>query len=338
MDPLSVSILLCDILHLGIPSSRSHFIFVLARQLYRKIIKETCTAIWHCLNREYLQPPQSSNQWKRIADDFEELWGFPHCLGAGDGKHVVIDCPKKSGSTYFNYKGTFSILLLAYCDAKYQFTLVDIGQYGSQNDSGTYNDSSISVALENNTLNMPSAENLEGCNLQPLPYVFVVDEGLPLKYFQMRPWPGRNLSENYAIFNYRLSRARRVIENCFGILAARWRIFRRPIRAAVSLVEKIVQATVCLHNYLRLTDNAMYCPVGFVDSEDSSGEIREGEWRTIVAADQGAFQHIETPRGRPQNDATLVRESLTSYFLTDQGSLPWQWQHARSTGPGLATA
>ena len=164
---------------------------------------------------------------------------------------------------------------------------------------------------------MPSAENLEGCNLQPLPYVFVVDEGLSLKYFQMHPWPGRNLSEDHAIFNYRLSRARRVIENCFGILTARWRIFRQPIRAAVSLVQKVVQATVCLHNYSRLTDNVMYCPVGFVDSEDSSGEIREGEWRTIVAADQGAFQHIETPKGRPQNDANLVRESLTSYFLTE---------------------
>ena len=41
----------------------------------------------------------------------------------------------------------------------------------------------------------------------------------------------------------------------------------------------------------------MYCPVGFVDSEDSSAVIREGEWRTVVAADQGAFQRIETPRG-----------------------------------------
>lgn len=272
------------------------FHFRIGKATVSKITKKTCTAIWHCLNCKYLQPSQSSNQWKGIADDFEELWGFPQCLAAGDGKHVVIDCPKKSASTYFNYKGTFSILLLAYCDAKYQFTLVDIGQYGSQNNSGTYNDSSISAVLENNTLNMPSAENLKGYNLQPFAYVFVVDEGLPLKYLQMGPWPGGNLSENYAIFNYCLSRARRVVENCFGILTARWRIFCRPIRAAVSLVHKIVQATVCLHSYLRLTDNAMHCPVGFVDSEDSSGEIREGEWRTIVAADQGAFQHIETCR------------------------------------------
>ena len=87
--------------------------FRIGKATVSKIIKETCTAIWRCLNHEYLQPPQSSNRWKRIADDFEELWGFPHCLGAGDGKHVVIDCPKRSGSTYFNYKRTFGILLLA---------------------------------------------------------------------------------------------------------------------------------------------------------------------------------------------------------------------------------
>ena len=91
----------------------------------------------------------------------------------------------------------------------------------------------------------------------------------------MRPWPGRNLSEDHAIFNYRLSRARRIIENCFGILAARWRIFRRPIRANISLVQNIIEAAVGLHNYLRLTDNAMYSPQGFVDCEDSTGRLRQ---------------------------------------------------------------
>ena len=309
------------------------FHFRVGKATVSKIIAETCNAIWLCLKEDYLKPPRTREQWKRIATEFEQLWGFPHCLGAGDGKHVVIDCPKKGGSTYFNYKGTFSILLLAYCDARYQFTSVDIGQFGSQNDSGTYNDSLISSALENNTLNLPPAEDLDGCTLKPLPYVFVVDEGLPLTSFQMRPWPGRNLSEDHAIFNYRLSRARRIIENCFGILAARWRVFRRPIRASVYLVQKIIEAAVCLHNYLRLTDNAMYCPQGFVDCEDSSGRLQQGEWRNIVAGDVGAFRTMETPRGRPQIDAALTRQALTSYFLTDQGSLPWQWQHVRSTGP-----
>jgi len=89
----------------------------------------------------------------------------------------------------------------------------------------------------------------------------------------MKPYPGKQLDETQRIFNYRLSRARRTIENAFGILSAKWRIFRKPLRANVDLAEKIVKATVCLHNYLRLTENANYIPSGFVDCEDGNGNI-----------------------------------------------------------------
>ncbi len=73
----------------------------------------------------------------------------------------------------------------------------------------------------------------------------------------MRPYPGLNkgtLDESQSVFNYRLSRARRVIENTFGILVARWRIYRRFIRASVENVETYVLATLALHYYLRQTD------------------------------------------------------------------------------------
>ena len=75
----------------------------------------------------------------------------------------------------------------------------------------------------------------------------------------MRPYPGHTRSkmdEKKFIFNYRLSRARRVIENTFGILVARWRIFRSPIKAKTENVEHYLLAAICLHNYLRETDNA----------------------------------------------------------------------------------
>ena len=154
-----------------------------------------------------------------------------------------------------------------------------------------------------------------------LPYVTVVDEGLPLKLYQMLPYPGKNLTENRAIFNYRLSQVRRIIENIFGILAARWRIFHRPIRANVTTVEKIVLGCVCLHNYLRLTANACYSPNGFLGSEDSNGVTKAGDWQKIVANGEGAFQYFQGQRRRYSDQTSAVREAFMQYFLTLEGQV-----------------
>ena len=126
------------------------FNFRIGKSTVSGIIRETCDAIWNVLHGVYLKTPSTPREWKKISQDFNDLWNFPHCLGAGDGKHVVIECPKKSGSNYFNYKGTFSIVLLAYGDANYCFTAVDVGQYGKSNDSGAFANSKISKAFETN--------------------------------------------------------------------------------------------------------------------------------------------------------------------------------------------
>ena len=60
----------------------------------------------------------------KISEDFLNFWQFPHCVGAVDGKHVAIECPRNSGTQFHNYKGFFSLVLLAICDAKYCFTLM----------------------------------------------------------------------------------------------------------------------------------------------------------------------------------------------------------------------
>ena len=75
--------------------------------------------------------PTTEDEWKAVANSFAEKWGFPHCLGAIDGKHIVIRKPAGSGSYYYNYKKSFSIVLMALVNADCEFLMVDVGANGS---------------------------------------------------------------------------------------------------------------------------------------------------------------------------------------------------------------
>ena len=74
------------------------------------IIPNVCQALWESLVAEYLPIPDE-NSWRDIANSFEKNWNFPNCIGALDGKHIVIQAPHNSGSLYYNYKHTFLISL-----------------------------------------------------------------------------------------------------------------------------------------------------------------------------------------------------------------------------------
>ena len=211
------------------------------------IISETSKAIYECLKEEYLKAPSKKEEWLSISKDFEDIWNLPHCLGAMDGRHVRLQCPKLSGSNYYNYKGFYSIVLLAIYDAKYCFILHDTDQFGSNNDSGVLANSGIVEIVKENKLDIASPSAYKSCAYNPLPYFFVGDEIFPLKRWLMRPFPGK-LTELQRSFDYRLSRKRRTIENAFGILAARWRIFHTPMRANIENAENYTLACLALHN------------------------------------------------------------------------------------------
>ena len=98
----------------------------------------------------------------------------------------------------------------------------------------------------------------------------------------MKPYSQTGLTREKRVFNYRLSRARRIVENAFGILSNRFRVFMTPIALAPEKVEAIVMACCSLHNFLRESSASrlVYMPQRSIDTEDSiTHDINLGEWR-----------------------------------------------------------
>ena len=107
---------------------------------------------------------------------------MPHVIGCLDGgKHIRVECPKLSGTLYYNYKGFSSIVLTALCDPNYCFTLFYLGQYGSNNDSGILANSAMGKIFEEDQLNVPPDCKLSEDDEHSLPYFLLGDEIFPLK-------------------------------------------------------------------------------------------------------------------------------------------------------------
>ena len=167
-----------------------------------QIVGPRIPKIGETLKSEFVKFSANEKEWRGIAKRFESRWNFPRCLGAIDGKHVILQAPSHAGSSYYNYKGTHSIVLMAVVDANYRFIYVNIGNYGRQSDGGIFSHSTFGASLERDTLNLPlPAELLIDGKSKMLPYVFVGDEAFPLKKNLLRPFPDRNLPNDEALFN-----------------------------------------------------------------------------------------------------------------------------------------
>lgn len=150
----------------------------------------------------------------------------------------------------------------------------------------------------------------------------------------LKPFARLDANVKRKIFNYRLSRARRVIENCFGIAAARFKIFRRPIIAQVETVNLITKAVVALHNFLMITQDkygeCSYCPPGFIDQDNSDG-VRSGDWRKEVQGYTGLAPMGLAMSNNYTRTAKDVREDFMDYFNSPDGAVSWQYDYVNRT-------
>ena len=158
-----------------------------------------------------------------VAKEFEEKWQFSNCAGAINGKHVPLINSFNSGSTYFNYKSFFSIVLLALVDADYKFLYVNVGCQGRISDGGVFKNLELYHLLVNGELNLPESRQLpdlsslndsflvDSIRESEVPYIVVADDAFPLTTYCMKPYSSQELSDSKQIFGYRLSRARRTL-------------------------------------------------------------------------------------------------------------------------------
>lgn len=139
-----------------------------------------------------------------MAEEYENLWNFPHCVGALDGKHIELQAPFKNGSEYC--KGTCSIILLGAVNATNSFLFASVGCQHRTPDGEVMVDQHLAKKLYDGTLNLPPPVALSGQE-NPTPYVFVCNDAFPLKENMMKPFPGTHVKGSLkGTYNYRLSK------------------------------------------------------------------------------------------------------------------------------------
>lgn len=253
------------------------FQFRISKSAISYIVNEVChAAIEESLASSYLKFPSTHEEWVNIASQFQQRWNFPNCIGAIDGKHIVIQPPANAGSYYYNYKHTNSIVLMAVAGPDYECIYADVGTNGRISDGGVWNKCSLSQGTEDGSVSFPPTKCFP-YGVTKIPYVFVGDDAFALKKNMTKPYAQNGLTVEKRVYNYRHSRARRTSENLFGIIANRWRVFRTVLQLAPSFIESLVITALVLHNFLRKSSSRnVYCPQGLLDTKPMSGEVTNG--------------------------------------------------------------
>ena len=140
---------------------------------------------------------------------------MPHAIEALDGKHEALKKPAHSGSLYHNCKGFFSIPLLALMDADYKFLWIELGGVGHMPDAQFFNDSELFECLKEKRIEVPSPCPLVYGDQQqiiPIPYFILRDDAFALRPYMMKPYARKTMPKQELIYNYRISRGKRVLK------------------------------------------------------------------------------------------------------------------------------
>ena len=182
------------------------------------IVNEVCQAIVKVLLERYVKFPAASNEIEDTVNEFETKCGFPQCIGAVDGTHLPTFAYI---STTEMCQGLLQSKGFSFCHhASCCFTNIYIGWPGSIHDARVFKNSNLYRKGQNGSLDPTTGKIINGVKV---PLVVLGDPVYPLLPWLMKPYTANGrLTPAAKTFNYRLSRARIVVENAFGRLRSRW--------------------------------------------------------------------------------------------------------------------
>ena len=269
-------------------------LFGIARSTVCEIVHETVEAIVNKLLGQYIKFPTGEAQ-REVIRGFERKWNFPQCVGAIDGSHIPVQAPLLNHTDYYNRKGWYSVLVQAIVDHRYLFLNINVGWPGSVHDARVFANSAIYAQVKAKQILQGDVRKICG---QDVPPFLIGDSAYPLLPWLLKPFQEHeSLTVEQKHFNYRLSRARIVVENAFGRLKARWRRLLKQNEMEIRNVPNVVTACCILHNMCEIHN-----------------EVFDNDWLQEAASISQLSQPVPSPL--QLEDPQEMRDVLVRYLST----------------------
>ncbi len=224
---------------------------------------------------------------------------------------------------------------MAVCDPKYKILYVDAGASGRRGDGNVYQSSAFGKKLQRGQLHIPPACPLDGIE-GDLPFYIAGDGAFERSLHLLNPFKGNHLNPPERLFNYRLSRGRRCIEDTFGIMFRRHGVFQKPIQASKTTARYAVLACCALHNFHLNDEDSVppkrrrMMPNLYFDYMRDDGSLISGRWKNEnPVKESSVLKRLEKEVMEKNKDGEEMvgedmREAFVDYFIDND--LPWQWE------------
>jgi len=155
-------------------------------------------------------------------------------------------------------------------------------------------------------------------------FVFIEYAAFGLEENILKPFSQQSLTHEKRIYNYRLSRARNVVENAFGLISNRFRILHTAINVNVQDTNYIVLAICTLHNFLMRNSSSYVKPSTFDTENSENYDVVPGTWRQEIDLNS-QLQSLQN-NNNIKNSSVASKNNRNNYleYFNGKGKIAWQ--------------